>query len=349
MVDTSLAARLAQRTDLVPLKGQTDIAGPGATTYTEKGDNDIRLPSRQSLEQQLGVGLSGKGAKSSALPSASPGETVTLSVVARAISAILDVSSGAALKIQGTQALWPDSQPPLAGLLATSLAHTVANSGLFYESHLQQYAAGTRTLAQLEQEPQARFAAYGQAGGSASARESSRDFAGQTVVAEAREANTQDAALKHGPAAAAIHPDAVALVRQQLELLAQPVFRWVGEAWPGTPMDWEIVEEEDQRQAGADGEAAQPTWTTRLAMRLPTLGAVEARLTLAGTTLRVHLAARENATCALLSNGGDELPQRFDALGLQLTALEIGALVTAPAAPATGEDAVAGLGVVKVK
>ena len=349
MVDTSLAARLAQRADLVQLKGQTDIAGPGATPYTEKGDNDIRLPSRQALEQQLGVGLPDKGAKSSALPSAVSGETVTLSAVARAISAILDVSTGAALKIQGTQALWPNLQPPLAGLLAESLAHTVANSGLFYESHLQQYAAGTRTMAQLEQEPQARLAAYGQAGDPASARESYRDVAGQAPVAETRDANSQDAVLKHGPVAAAIHPDAVALVRQQLELLAQPVFRWVGEAWPGTSMDWEIAEEEDQRHAGADGKAAQPTWTTRLTMRSPTLGAVEARLTLTGNSLQVHLAARENATRALLSNGGDELPQRFDAVGLQLTALQIGVLVTAPGAPADGEDTAAGLGAAKVK
>ena len=349
MVDTSLAARLAQRTDLVPLKGQTDIAAPGATPYTEKGENDIRLSSRQSLEQQLGVGLSGNSGKSSALPSASSGETVTLSALARAISAILDVSSGVALKIQGTQALWLNSQPPFAGLLAASLTRTVANSGLFYESHLQQYAAGTRTLAQLEQEPQARFPAYGQASGSANARESTRDVAGQPPVADTREANSLDAVLKHGLVAAAIHPDAVALVRQQLELLAQPVFRWVGEAWPGTPMDWEIVEEEDHRQAGADGEAAQPTWTTRLTMRLPTLGAVEARLTLVGTSLQVHLAARENATGALLSNGGNELPQRFDALGLQLTALQIGVLVTAPAVPADGKDTAAGLGAAKVK
>ena len=63
----------------------------------------------------------------------------------------------------------------------------------------------------------------------------------------------------------------------------------------------------------------------------------------------MHLAARENATRALLSNGGDELPQRFDAVGLQLTALQIGVLVTAPGAPAVGEDTAAGLGAAKVK
>jgi hypothetical protein len=143
-------------------------------------------------------------------------------------------------------------------------------------------------------------------------------------VAETPKASSLDAVLKHSPVAAAIHPDAIALVRQQLELLALPVFRWGGEAWPGTPMDWEINEEPHERQIVADVEVAQRTWTTRLAMTLPTLGAVEVRLSLAGSTLQVHLSARENATLALLSQGGNELPQRFGAVGLQLTGLQIG-------------------------
>ena len=51
------------------------------------------------------------------------------------------------------------SQPPVASQLSATLAHAVANSGLFYESHLAQLTAGTRTLAQLMQEPQARLEA----------------------------------------------------------------------------------------------------------------------------------------------------------------------------------------------
>lgn len=339
LVDTLLVTRLAQRVDLVPLKGQVGIAGPGAVPHAEKVDNDIRLPSREALQQQLGVGLSDKGAKNKAFPVVSPGGTVTLSAAARAIREILDLSPGATLKIRGGEPLWPHSQPPLAHLLTATLAHTVAGSGLFYESHLQQYAAGTRTLAQLAQEPQARFAvAYGRAGVPGNEREPFHDIAGQTPGAETPAPSSLDAVLKHGPVAAAIHPDAIALVRQQLELLALPVFRWGGEAWPGTPMDWEINEEPHERQAAVDVEAAQRTWTTRLAMTLPKLGAVEVRLSLAGSTLQVHLAARENATLTLLSQGGNELPQRFGAVGLQLTGLQIGGLAVEPAAQAVRKD-----------
>ena len=339
LMDTLLATRLTQRVDLVPLKGQIDIDGPGAVTNAQRVSNDIRLPSRAALQQQLGVGLSDKAAKSDSFPLVSPGGTVTLSAVARAISAILDIPYGATPKTLGGEPLWPHLQPPVAHLLTAILARTVASSGLFYESHLQQYAAGTRTLAQLAQEPQARLAAtYGRAGVPRNERAPFHDIAGQAPGAETPEANSLDAVRKHNPVAAAIHPDAIALVRQQLELLALPVFRWGGEVWPGTPMDWEIHEERDERQAAADSEAARPTWTTRLAMTLPTLGAVEVRLTLAGTTLQMHLAARENATLALLSDGGHELPQRFGAVGLQLTGLEIGALAVEPTVQAIRKD-----------
>lgn len=314
LIDTLLATRLAQRVDLVPLKGQIDIASPGAVTHVERVSNDIRLPSRAALQQQLGVALSGRGDSSNTSESASAGGTVTLSAVARTVSAILDLPSGATPKIQGGEPLWPHLQPPDAHLLTATLVRTVATSGLFYESHLQQYAAGTRTLTQLEQEPQACL-----------------DTMGKMPLALPG-AGSLDVVRNNNPVANAIHPEAIALVRQQLDLLAVPVFRWGGEVWAGTPMDWEIHEERDESQAAADSEAAQRSWTTRLAMTLPTLGAVEVRLSLAGTTLQVHLAARENATLALLSDGGNELPQRFGALGLQLTGLQIGALALAPAA-----------------
>ncbi|WP_332778043.1 flagellar hook-length control protein FliK [Polaromonas sp.] len=451
--------------DLIPLKAQLEIAGPGAVTNVEEVANDVRLPSRAALQRQLGVALLDRDHGGDISPSVRPGGTVTLSTVARAIGAILDLQSGATHKIRGEEPLWPQRQPPVAHLLTATLARTVAASGLFYESHLQQYAAGTRTLAQLAQEPQARFDALArtegtpgtrpdaaavvpsdasaeppasvQAGAAANAgtikgsesdaapaamrwpaglparpdaahlaaaygRASGRDKApapvhiiagqfpagppqgelapsggrelhavserggrqfpagppqGELAPSGGRElhavserggrqfpdaknpgASALDAVRNDSPVAGVIHPDAMALVRQQLELLANPVFRWGGEAWPGTPMDWDIHQERDESQAAADGEAVQRTWTTRLALTLPTLGAVEVRLSLAGATLQVHLAARETATLALLSNEGKELPQRFGALGLQLTGLQMGALAVEPATQDTRKD-----------
>jgi flagellar hook-length control protein FliK len=71
---------------------------------------------------------------------------------------------------------------------------------------------------------------------------------------------------------------------------------------------------------------------------LPTLRAVEVRLSLAGNQLQLHLSASENTTRALLGEGRQELPKRLSALGLQLSAWQIGALPQAPAAPAGRKD-----------
>lgn len=382
LVDTLLATRLAQRVDLVPLKSEVEIAGPGPVTQVEEITNDVRLPSRAALEQQLGVGLLKSDQRGHGNAAARPGDAVTLSAAARAVSAILDTPAGATAKIIGTAPLLPQSQPPLPHLLSATLARTVANSGLFYESHLAQFAAGTRTLAELTQEPQARLDAtvkvaltlpvsgqdYGASlpnsvpGGLAcspdsaqlahssdpahlhkTAYESIQDAGGQESALKNHGASATDAAHSNASGLAGIHPDAVALVRQQLELLATPVFRWGGEAWPGVPMDWEICEEEredhkEERQAAADNEAVPRTWSTRLALTLPTLRDIEVRISLAGTTLQVQLAARENATRDLLSEGRAELPKRLEELGLQLTGLQIGSLPAASTAQKVPKD-----------
>ncbi|MEO5661567.1 MAG: flagellar hook-length control protein FliK [Polaromonas sp.] len=467
LVDTLLATRLAQRVDLVPLKPEVAIAGPGAVAQVEEIANDVRQPSRAAMLQQLGVGVltdaDPTSPSSASALLARPGENVTLSVAARAVSVILDASSGIKTKITGAEPLWPKAQPPLAPVLSATLARTVANSGLFYESHLAQFAAGTRTLAQLAQEPQGRLDATAkvalalpaanpatQASGVAglvpvssglvhetqvvpnatvtaasplpvadgadaaeqsggvivtlsgggrlaeanglpgaatlpAANDEAAVFSGKPGAAAAlphpvpgglasgpdsagfqqggdlahvqknaylaiQQADGQEPAAKNhlasaldasrnAPGLAGIHPDAVALVRQQLELLALPVFRWGGEASPGVPMDWEIHEEPEERQATSESEAVPRTWSTRVALTLPTLKQVEVRISLAGTTLKVHLAASETATREVMGEARTELPKRFAELGLQLTGLEIGMLAAASAAQAMPKDA----------
>jgi type III secretion system needle length determinant len=89
-------------------------------------------------------------------------------------------------------------------------------------------------------------------------------------------------------------------------------------------MDWEI--EEEARQTAADDEVAPRSWSTRVTLTLPTLKAIEVRISLAGSALQVHLAASENVTRGVLAESRAELPGRLQALGLQLTDLQIGVL-----------------------
>lgn len=442
LVDTLLATRLGQRVDLVPLKAQVEIAGPGAVTDVEKVTNDVRLPSREALQRQLAGVLPDRTDSGQGSAAGRPGGAVTLSAAARVVSTILNLPADTVPAVRGTAPLAPQAATLTVPALAATLARTVAGSGLFYESHLQQYVAGTRTLAQMAQEPQAGLSSAARrvttllaasaevpdlaAGGAGARPTPAGPFAPAVALAaaiaappgidtQALGAAPQDAATlaapaapddsaepgaypdrapqppvtrqthletaelaaaysrvgtpagaptplhgaggqdftdadpgtgaaptsKHGEPVAAIHPEAVALVRQQLEMLALPVFRWTGEGWPGVPMDWEIREEggEPQEQEAGRANDEEPlvpsTWTTRVSLQLPKLGAINLRLSLADTAVRLHLAASEQATVALLDADRSVLPQRFGALGLQLTELQIGALAKDAAALTT--------------
>jgi hypothetical protein len=445
LVDTLLATRLGQRVDLVPLKAQVEIAGPGAVANVEKVGNDVRLPSREALQSQLGVGVPGQGGVPAGPAHAETGGAVMLSAVARTVSALLELPAAGPAAVRGQVALQPDMRASTVPVLAAALVRTVAESGLFYESHLQQYAAGQRTLAQLAREPQAGLAAPAAgvqppdvsppspataavvalaslakllegmaalppapspspppsplppllleggpvldmpqaeaaaplpadsgarpAAGAAAAPGSPamtygpsgqpdplppiwHDFsvpdAGTPVPLAASSDTARVAQAAHAAQpAAAIHPDAVGLVRQQLEMLAQPVFRWSGEGWPGIPIDWEIRQEGNQygweereerekreglerREGGGAPEVAPAAWVTRLTLELPRLGTVDVHLGLAGTALQLRLDASRQGTAAGLEQAGAELSRRLSAAGLALTELRVGSMPGTP-------------------
>lgn len=415
LVDTLLATRLGQRVDLVPLKAQAEIAGPGAVANVQKVDNDIRLPSRGALQRELGVGLVARSGIPASPAPARAEAAVTLSAAARTVSALLELPVGSTPAVRGQAALQPDMRASAVPVLAAALARTVAESGLFYESHLQQFTAGQRTLAQLAREPQAGLALPAAAAQQADVSTPSQLGAvGSTLVSlallleemaalppvppvspatpdagpvlqtrgtlEKPEAAAPPAtsflaaslgktgpAVTYGPSglpepmppsphdfslseadlpvssvasvdsaraghpAAAIHPDALGLVRQQLEMLAQPVFRWSGEGWPGVPMDWEICQERQEpepgreRQAGEGGaESAPAAWVTRMTLQLPRLGTLDVRLGLNGAALQLRLDASRDGTAAVLKQAGDQLSRRLQGVGLALTDLRVG-------------------------
>lgn len=293
LIDSLLATRLAQRTDLVPLKAQVDIDAPTAANPLEPVVNDVRLASRTTLQPHAIVGTASlvPNAPAAAIVDA----PVSLSLLAQTLTELLDKTEPGPTRLLGNQALWPGPTAPDIPQLAATLASTVADSGLFYESHLQQFATGRRALAQLRQEPQA-----------------------QVTQQPARHPTTPDLVDR-----VAVHPDTQALVRQQLDLLALPIVRWSGEAWPGIRLDWDIQEEPDTSPEHPADDAPAQRWTTRLALQLPKLGPVEAQLHLDGNTLRLRLRAESPTTAALLDPAGTALPERLSAQGLQLLACRI--------------------------
>ncbi len=119
------------------------------------------------------------------------------------------------------------------------------------------------------------------------------------------------------------------LVRQQLEVLANQAFIWQGEAWPGADMQWEV------RRRPQDGEEdrdfQEDHWSTRLNLHLPSLGDVQARLSLSGDQLVMRLVAPQSAE--RLGQAIEPLRARLLAQGLQASQLSVLARDDTPDAP----------------
>ena len=124
-----------------------------------------------------------------------------------------------------------------------------------------------------------------------------------------------------------IHQDLNALVRQQLDVLANQALAWRGEAWPGTPMDWEV-----QRDPyGGDPESAVPTWATRLQAR-PAPTGPGGRAAEPGRRPDRAAAGRAHSA-ALIDESSDQLRSRLLAAGLTLSHMTVNVVDPRPIIP----------------
>src|SRR5690606_14672273 len=82
------------------------------------------------------------------------------------------------------------------------------------------------------------------------------------------------------------------------------------------PMEWEVSE--DRNPQAAD---AAPSWATRLKLQLPSLGEVEARISLAGDQLVLRLVSPDSAS--VLQEHAPALREKLLASGLTLTDLSV--------------------------
>lgn len=306
-----------------------------------------------------------------------------------AVSGNAAASAGSAASVTTSAAVLP------VAALAAALEQTVVETGLFYESHLAQWLAGTYPANALLNEPQTRVAAQatqlafewdnpaagegapgtffgGSAGLATFGSSSSGALFGAALTPHGAAAQlpappfAQDALVRQAPGqlpagtagaganagasphaggalpgapssvAGSIHPATIPLVRQQLDVLATQQFRWTGEVWPGTKLDW-IIEPEPEPHSGAGGEGAsdEQAWHTRLTLALPTLGTVDASLVLKGTQLVVRVQASA-AGAARLSTGGEAFGRRLQSAGIELAGLSIREVGGAEPAAASG-------------
>ena len=232
-----------------------------------------------------------------------------LSSTARAISSVLGQAEsvpGTPLSLVGKTALMstPGADP---AQLAHKLRDVVGSSGLFYESHVAEWAEGKRPLASLLLEPQMQKAQQGD-----TARTG-------TDLASAQ------------------------LINLQLHTHEQARVQWQGEAWPGQKMQWDISRDapEGQPQDGTDGDEDATAWRSSVRFQFPLLGDLAAQVVLQGGRVAIQMQAGSEGSAETLRQHGARLEAALAAAGWPLTSLGIASKAgpAAQDAPAVPGDA----------
>jgi hypothetical protein len=276
------------------------------------------VPLRQTANGQWAIADSaGSGTAATQTSMSQAGRLVDLLV--QAMPKPASMPEDAAPVLAAAPVASADLAPALPRTLAAALATALANSGVFYESHLLQWSAGSRSLASVTAEPQAQLEASAPTPQPSSAV--MQDAAANTPAAVTPSAAAMSASVQQ----AGVHPDTVPLIARQLNTLETGTVTWRGELWPGQNLHWEIARDDDANDAsGSRARAADgsPKWRTRLTLSFPHLGAVTANLQLQGNTVRVSLAAADPSTQQKLDTATPALASALANAGLNMQPLE---------------------------
>lgn len=234
-----------------------------------------------------------------------------------------------------------DGKPPDTLKLAESLKQALTETGLFYESHLADWAEGKRTTADIMREPPAAWAQAGQKPATATTAPKADAEAAmaklekmEATLLGAKPASEKDiddsntaAAFSRGShELEGMPPNARQLVQQQLQTLDQRQLQWQGQAWPGQAMQWQ-VEEDGQRHMASD-ETPGSVWRTRLQLHLPKLGDVDVLISLRDRRqVEVGFSVGDASTADKIRDGQRRLALQLDAAGLELTANQVAVIV----------------------
>ena len=174
--------------------------------------------------------------------------------------------------------------------LAGHLQQTISSSGIFYESHVADWADGKMSRADLMREPQAQL--------------------GNAMSNLATEiSNTDD------------HSRLAQIIHLQLDVLEQQKITWQGHLLPGLPFDWAITQQDQHAQAESD--QAESSWQSVVRFDFPHLGIVAATINIHAGQLQLFLRSDTNDTVNILKERSAELMHALDDAGSPLTSLQV--------------------------
>lgn len=195
-------------------------------------------------------------------------------------------------------------------LLAQRLRESLTLSGVFYESHLVQWAQGERSLKEILKEPQGKLAIRKFPPGAV--KDPSIPAAAILNEEDSSEGKASGAAVAEKEEVVA--HEALPLVQRQVHTLHSGEFVWQGQAWPGQDMEWRVRERGARR--GEEGKEERE-WETCIFLDLPKLGGVEASLSLTQQGVQLHIITNRE-TAALMETERASLSDAMKKAGLHL-------------------------------
>jgi len=244
-----------------------------------------------------------------------PSAATSLSTAGRLVDNLLHAAQldGAPTKILGNTPIVPSPDVNTA-TLAQSLQNKIEYSGLFYESHLNQWVNGSRSVEALMQEPQAQANAaqnFNNQKTDSSLIDMMRALeAAQPTNTLSTDSTTQIATLNN---------ETARIISLQLGALEQRRVAWQGELWPGQPFEWEVTEETPKQ-----GTAEQmQSWRSTVRFEMPTLGLITASIHLVNGHVQMQIQTRTEAAASALRANGGKLSSALEAAGSPLDLLTV--------------------------
>ena len=224
--------------------------------------------------------------------------------------------------------------------IASALQNAVSFSGLFYESHVAQWAAGVRPASDLLLEPPAKLsntpltapATNGQADTNgndlgrlmSNLREwvgGERALADLLRTSQTKPADQDSTVPLLGKQQDVAGNEGVKLISLQLDTLEQRRIMWQGELFPGQPLEWEISDDTPEQKP--DQSEPEKSWNSTVRFSLPSLGSVSATIRLTGDHVQVQVNTNNEETATTLRNHGKLLADALDSAGSTLDSLLI--------------------------
>ncbi len=294
------------------------------------------------------------------LESQTDSNSASLSSAGKIISNVLQAAdlANAPTALAGKTPILPEpaADPPH---IANAMQDSVEFSGLFYESHVSQWASGERPLADLMREPQMQQASSTPRGAapalnSGKAQDNApspgnvlqrpatsdadlaklienartgadaRSTLGQTLttlLGNSRGLPTDADTMVKPPG---VSPENAQTIHLQLNALEQNRYVWQGDLWPGQHMEWEIQEEENKRGQSGAADPDQSSWNSTVRFELPNLGRISATIHLSGGHVQMRVAAASADTAGKLRARGNDLARALGDAGSPLDSLTIG-------------------------